>query len=70
MQRAFPKDSTSTWHNQDSNPGPPDSEVKCLPLDHNATFINFLVITLACTFIYQIFDSYEHETFAQDIALQ
>ena len=26
MYRAFLKDSTSTWHNQDSNPGPPDPE--------------------------------------------
>ena len=23
------------WHNQDSNPGPPDPEAKCLPLAHN-----------------------------------
>ena len=36
-ERAFPKDSTSTWHNQDSNPGPPDPKAKCLPLDHDAT---------------------------------
>ena len=35
MQKAFPKDSTSTWHNQDSNPGPSDPAAKCLPLDHN-----------------------------------
>ena len=31
MQRAFPKDSTSTWHNQDLNLGPPD------PKDYDAT---------------------------------
>ena len=24
------------WHNQDSNMGPPESEAKCQPLDHNA----------------------------------
>ena len=37
MSRAFAKDSMSTWYNQDSNPGPPDPEAKCLPLDLNAT---------------------------------
>ena len=37
MQRDFPKDSTSTWPNQDSNPEPPDPKAKCLLLDHDAT---------------------------------
>ena len=36
MLRAFLRDSTSTWHNQDSNPGPSDPEARCLPLDQNA----------------------------------
>ena len=28
---------TSNWSSQYSNPGPPDPEALCLPLDHDAT---------------------------------
>ena len=35
-EKNLSKDSKSTWHNQDSNPGSPDPVAKCLPLDHNA----------------------------------
>ena len=43
MERAFPKDSTSTWNNQDSNPGLPDLKANCLSLDHDATKFNLVI---------------------------
>ena len=57
MLRAFPKDSTSTWHNQDSNPGPPDPEAKCLPLDHNATLYQNIFVLRHIPTIYHIISS-------------
>ena len=58
--RAFPKGSTSTWHNQDLNPGPPDLKAKCLPLDHDATKVesnDTLVLT----------DPLTHEAFVKGL---
>ena len=50
MKRAFSKDSTSTWNNHDSNPGPPDPGVNYLPLDHNAIIVAVVavVVVLYC----------------------
>ena len=48
-KRAFPKDSTSTWHNQDSNKGPPNLIPKP-SVYHNATEMPLLVLVLEPNF--------------------